>query len=119
LSLERIYQALVSLGISQTEARIYIFLALKGPKKTKNIIDNLKISKQQIIQSLKNLQNRGIIITEHENKKTFSALPFEEVLESLISAEKKQTKKIGETKETLLSNLKEIINKNSTSSQLR
>lgn len=106
----------MSLGISQTEARIYIFLALKGPKKAKNIVDNLKISKQQIIQSLKNLQNKGIIIAELKNQNGFSALPFKEALESLIRKEKKQTKKIQETKEILLSNMKNIIKKNSSNS---
>jgi len=116
LSLERLYKALVSLGISQTDARVYIFLALKGPKKATNIVDNLKISKQQIIRSLKNLQNKGLIIAELKNQNGFSALPFEEALEALIKTEKKQTKKIQETKETLLSNLKTIIKKNSTNS---
>jgi len=45
----------------------------------------------------------------------FSALPFEEALEALIKTEKKQTKKIQEKKETLLSNLK-TIKENSTNS---
>ena len=115
MSLERIYQALVSLGMSETDVRVYIFLALKGPKKAKNIVDNLKISKQKIIQSLKNLQNKGIIIAELKNQNGFSALPFEEALEALIKTKKKQTKKIQETKETLLLNLKTIKKKSTNS----
>ena len=115
LSLERVFKALTSLGLSESDARVYMFLALKGPKKPDKIVDKLKISNKQIIQSLKNLQNKGIIIAELKNQNGFSALPFEEALEALIKTKKKQTKKIQETKETLLLNLK-TIKKNSTNS---
>jgi len=106
----------VSLGLSQTDARVYIFLALKGPEKALNIVKNLKISKQQIYRSLKHMQNKGIIVADIENQNAFSALPFEKALESLIEMEKKQTLIIQETKETLLSNWKTVIKKNSINS---
>ena len=106
MSLERIFKALVSLGLSQTDARVYIFLALKGPKKARNIVDNLKINKQQIIHSLENLQNKGIIIADLDKKNTFSALPFEEALELLIKMEKEQAQAIQESKEELLASWK-------------
>lgn len=113
MSLERIYNALITLGISQIEARVYIFLALTGPKKTGSLVTNLKISRQQIIQSLQNLQNKGIILVDLESQNAFSALPFEEALESLIKTEKKQTQNLQETKEALLSNWRIAVKKNS------
>ena len=33
LSLERVFKALVSGGLSETDARVNLYLALKGPKK--------------------------------------------------------------------------------------
>jgi sugar-specific transcriptional regulator TrmB len=90
LSLERIFKALVRIGLSQIEARVYIFLALKGPEKAVSIVKNLKISKQQIYRSLKHLQDKGIIVSDPESKNSFSALPFEEALKLLIRKEKEQ-----------------------------
>ena len=110
MSLERIFKTLVSLGLSEPDARVYIFLALKGPKETNSIVNNLKINKQQIIQSLRNLQNKDIIVVDIEKHNTFSALPFEEALKLLIKTEKEQTKI---KKENLLLNWKTMLTKNS------
>ena len=103
LSLERIFRALVSLDLSQVDAKVYMFLALAGPKKTLSIVNNLKISRQQISQSLINLQKRGIIFRDNENQNEFSALPFEKALELLIKTEKVKTQILQETKKSLLS----------------
>ena len=110
LSLERVFKVLVSLGLSETDARVYIFLALKGPKKAGSIVGSLKINKQQIIRSLKKLQNKGLITPIPENQNAFSAMPFKEALELLIKTEKKQTEKM---QKTLLKTWKTIIKKNS------
>ena len=113
MSLERILKALVSLGLSKSDARVYIFLALEGPKKVTSIVENLKIGRHQIYRSLKNLQNKEIIVADMRVQNTYSALPFEEVLELLIKTEKNQTDTIQKKKLILLKNLK-IKKKNST-----
>jgi sugar-specific transcriptional regulator TrmB len=110
MSLERIFKTLVSLGLSQTDARVYVFLALKGPEKALSIVKNLKISKQQIYLSLKHLQYKGIIVSDSESKNSFTALPFEEALGSLIKKEKEQNKMV---QKTLLSTWKIMIKNNS------
>ena len=110
MSLERVFKALVSLGLSQTDARVYIFLALKGPEKAASIVKKLKISKQQIYRSLLYLQDNGVIVANDERKSSFSALPFEEALKSLIMKEKEQTSKM---ENTLISTWKTIVKKNS------
>ena len=110
MSLERIFKALVRLGLSEPDARVYIYLALNGPKKTGKIVGNLKINKQQIVRSLGNLQDKGIIVLDPESKNSFSALPFEEALKSLIRKEKAQTKM---KQKKLLLNWKAMIMKNS------
>ena len=110
MSLERVFKALVSLGLSETDARVYIFLALKGPKKPRKIVDNLKISKQQIVRSLRNLRDKGIIVSDLDSQKGFSALPFEKALKLLIKTEKEQTQMM---QETLPSTWKTVIKENS------
>jgi sugar-specific transcriptional regulator TrmB len=106
LSLERIFKALVSLGLSEIEARVYVLLALKGPEKAVSIVKNLQISKQQIYRSLEQLQDKGIIVSDPESKKSFSALPFEETLKLLIRKEKEQNEMM---QRTLLSTWKTMI----------
>lgn len=116
MSLQRVFKALVSLDLSQIDARVYIFLALTGPKKTLSIVNNLKISKQQISQSLTHLQNRGIISADLENQNKISALPFEKALELLIKTEKAKTQILQETKKDLLSDWKTSARKKNANS---
>jgi sugar-specific transcriptional regulator TrmB len=96
LSLERIFEALVNIGLSESDARVYIYLALKGPKNLRAIISSLKINQQQILLSLKYLQKNDIISQEKENHTRFVALPFEEALKLLIKTQKEQTKILKE-----------------------
>ena len=114
MSLERVFKALVSVGLSETDARVYVYVALKGPTKTGNIVDNLKMSKQQIYRSLKHLQDKRIVFTDRKNQGVFSALLFEKALELLIETEKEKTEILQETKKTLLQDWKTSTRKNST-----
>ena len=113
MSLERVFKALVSLGLSELDARVYIYLALEGPKNSRVIVRTLKINQQQILQSLINLQKKDIISQHKENKTRFIALPFEKALKLLIRKEKEQTKTF---QESLLQKWNTLIKKNSTNS---
>jgi hypothetical protein len=64
---------------------------MKGPRNTNKIITELNISTQQIIESLRNLEKKGIVLADYDDHNFFSALPFEKALKLLIKTEKKQT----------------------------
>ena len=113
MSLERVFKALVSVGLSETDARVYVYVALKGPTKTGNIVDNLKMSKQQIYRCLKHLQDKHIVFADSTNQGVFSALLFEKALELLIETEKEKTEILQETKKNLLQEWKTSTRKNS------
>jgi sugar-specific transcriptional regulator TrmB len=106
MSLERVFKALVSVGLSETDARVYVYVALKGPTKTGNIVDNLKMSKQQIYRSLKHLQDKRIVFVDRKNQDVFSALLFEKALELLIETEEEKTEILQETKKSILQDWK-------------
>lgn len=114
MSLERVFKALVSLGLSEPDARVYVYLALKGSTKTESIVDNLKISRQQIHRSLKYLQDKGIVFADSKSRSIFSALVFEKALDLLIETEKEKTEILQETKKSLLSEWKTSIRRNIT-----
>lgn len=102
MSLERIFKALVKLGLSETDARVYIHLATKEPNKAKNIATSLNINKQQIYHSLKRLQTKEIVKSNNEHPATFTALPFEKALDKLIDAKAEEEQNIEQNKEELL-----------------
>lgn len=111
--MENIFKALVGLGLSESDSRVYMYLTLKGPKNSKAIVKNLKINQQQILQSLKNLQKKEIISQDEEEKTKFVALPFERALKLLIKTQKEQTKT---SQKNLLQKWNAWIKKNSTNS---
>jgi len=103
LSLERILNIMLSLGLSQTDAKVYIYLASKGPMKARDIICNLKINKQQLYRSLKKMRNKGIVNSSQGFPTIFSTESFEKALKVLIMEKKKQAQHIEEKKVDLLS----------------
>jgi sugar-specific transcriptional regulator TrmB len=107
LSLNRTFEVLLSFGLSQTEARVYIHLATKGPAKAKNIIDELTINKQQLYRCLKKLRKRRII-NFSGFPAIFQAEPVEQVLTMLMSKKQEEAKLVEEKKTELLYTWKTI-----------
>jgi sugar-specific transcriptional regulator TrmB len=103
LSEETVLNTLVSFGLSQIEAQIYIFLAKKGAQKGRDIRKALKITKQQLYPSLRDLQNKGIVSSTIEHPARFSALPFEKVLDLFIEAKVEETRRLQQSKDEILS----------------
>ena len=100
MSLERIIKALIRLGLSRSEAEVYVHIANNGPQKAVSLAKDLNINKSTIYVSLRNLQAKELVT---KNCTIFSALPFEEALELLIKMNKQQTRFLDESKEELLS----------------
>ncbi len=104
MSLERVIKALISLGLSRSDAEIYVFIAKKErPQKVVDLGRGLNYSIYQIDSSLKSLINKELVMKDGS---TFYALPFEETLELLIKKEKEKAKSIEKSKEKLLVNWK-------------
>ena len=108
MSLERVIQALVGLGLSRADAEVYVHLAKKGPTEVRDLANALEVSKQKLKRSLKNLQCKGIVNGNLEGKAFFSALPFEQTIELLIEIKTEQAQVMQESKEELLSSWKRM-----------
>ena len=70
---QRVLSALVKLGLSTTDAQVYIHLAIEGPQKASNIAETLNLQEQQLYKVLENLKNKGIIDYTFENITLFFA----------------------------------------------
>ena len=103
MSLERVIKALVSLGLSRSEAEMYVYIANKGPQKALDIANALNCNKSTVYDNMKKLQKKGLVTKEVSS---FTALPFEETLELLIARERNKTNNFQESKKQLLANWK-------------
>ena len=108
MSLDRIYKVLIDLGLSETDSRVYLYIAINGPLKVKTIIEELKINKQQLYPILKKLCNKNIIAQTNTRPSIVTAISFEIVLELLINSKIEKSKRIQEKKKELLSNWKAV-----------
>jgi sugar-specific transcriptional regulator TrmB len=113
LSQERVLKALVSLGLSHTDAEVYVFLATAGSQKARNIATALKVYRRKIYRSLKSLQSKEIVNATLERPAQFSAMPFEKALNLLIQAHLKEAKCIEQHREEILTQWHSISVRNS------
>ena len=114
--MEILLKTLVSLGLTEVDAEIYLLLATGGPQKGRNVAEVLKLYKQQLYRSLKRLQKKGVIHATLERPASFSAVSLEKILDSLIEAKKEQALALQESREDLLSRWKILIKKEYTDS---
>ena len=120
MSLERIFNALQILGLSKSEARVYIFIATRGPIAANNLKKQLKMKKGLISQSLVNLLRKEILFVGKKPQIEISALPFEEVLNLLMENKEERVQNLQKDKEKIIASWQTIINsKNSAPPQKR
>ena len=109
-------KAVMSLGLSKTEAQVYVFLALNGPHKAKEITRNMSIYKEQLYRSLKNLRDKDVVKASIDYPAVFSAIPFEEILDLLAEIKKEKAQALWDVKEELLYSWREMAKETSEKS---
>jgi sugar-specific transcriptional regulator TrmB len=116
LSLERALDTLVSLGLTQTDAQVYVFLAKKGSQREKDLADALKLTKHQLCRSLENLEAKGMVNATLEPTARLTAVPLEKVLDFFMKVATEQAKALQASRKELLSNWRSMIEKDSSNS---
>jgi len=113
MSLERVINALIDLGLQRVDAEIYVYLAKNGPLSVVDIAKKLKLKQNHLDRIFKNLQYRAIVKASEKSSIQFSAVPFEKVLNLLIEINKEQTEALDEIKKELLLTWRNISKKTS------
>jgi sugar-specific transcriptional regulator TrmB len=108
-SQEKVLKTLVDLGLARIDAKVYVFLAKKGPKKARDIDGFLRISKQQLYPSLRSLQSKGLVNATLEHPARFSAVPFEKALDLFAKAKMEEAKIITQSKNKILTDWQSIV----------
>jgi len=68
-------QSLKALGLSESEARIYVALVLMNNAEAKDLIDFLGLSKPGTYESLRSLEDKGLIVLVNSKPITYQAVP--------------------------------------------
>lgn len=109
-------KTIMSLGLSETDAQVYVFLALNGPHKAKEITEKMNLYKKQLYRSLNILKDKDVVKATVDFPAVFSAVPFEVFLDLLAEIKKEQAQALLEVREDLLSGWRNVIKKNSSDS---
>jgi predicted transcriptional regulator len=91
------------------DAQVYIFLAKKGPRGKEYLANTMKLTKQQLHRSLRNLEVKGMVIASLEPLIQFSAVSLERVIDQFLKAKKEQGKALQASREELLSSWRSMI----------
>jgi sugar-specific transcriptional regulator TrmB len=113
LSFELLIETLVGFGFKPTDAQVYLFLAKKGPKRGKDLVNSLKLTKQQLYPSLKKLKEKGIVNSSYERPAIFSAVAIERALDMLIKKKIEETQNMIRNKEELISSWRSMTSNSS------
>jgi sugar-specific transcriptional regulator TrmB len=103
-----ITETLRNFGLTEKEAEVYVFLGKQGPLKRVELSKLLKMNKGQVYRTLKRLQNKGLVESTLEHPIRFTAVPFENVIDSFIKSKREEVDLIEESKNELLADWKKI-----------
>jgi sugar-specific transcriptional regulator TrmB len=109
-SSDKVLRILLRIGLSQTDAKVYLFLAIKGPKKAEDLAMELQMSSIKLHVILNRLQERGFVSAAPAN---FVAMPFERLLDALARNRLQEAQEIAEKKNTILSQWSSKVARNS------
>lgn len=101
-------KTLESIGLTQFDARVYLFLAKRGQQKAKDAAKSLKMPKQTLYFIIKNLQKKGLVTSTLEHPARFSAVPFERVLDLFIKSKIDEAQLIQQNKDEILTDWQSI-----------
>ncbi len=90
MSTEKVQQALKSLGLTEKEAEVYIFLAKHHALRSGEIAKGTRTHRVEVYRLLKSLQTKGVIAATLEAPARYTAAPLEGLLDSFIKANLKR-----------------------------
>lgn len=106
-------KAIMSMDLSETDAQVYVFLALNGPHRAREISRRMNLYKAQLYRSLRNLQDKDIALATADSPAVFSVIPFERLLDMLVKIRKEQEGALRDAREELRSSWQKVIKRNS------
>lgn len=101
-SVEIVESALLKLGLSKNEVRVYLYLARYGERKASEISEALCLHRTETYRILRDLEKRGMMSSVFEKPLKFIATPFEKAIELLIETKKLKIKLLERKKQSIV-----------------
>jgi sugar-specific transcriptional regulator TrmB len=119
LSQEQVLKTLLGIGLTRLDSQVYIYLAKRGSQKGRDLLKGLKMQRQQLYRSLKNLQSKGIVSGTFEHPARFSAISFDKVVDLYIKSKMAEAQLIQERKGEILTSWQSIAVGETTDSEAK
>ncbi len=87
-------KTLLDRGFKKWDAEVYIYIALNGTQKIKDIAIALKTSNRQVYRSVKKLKEMQFVTASKSVPAKFSVVSFDKVLDLLLESNIKEAKRI-------------------------
>jgi HTH-type transcriptional regulator, sugar sensing transcriptional regulator len=104
-----VFKTLAGFGLTPTEAKVYVYLAMEGPQNAKTAAKSLSLSPRLILRILDSLQEKEIVNKISEKEVIFSAMPFDMVIDLLVKMHLEETNIIEQKRDEILSHWKSLI----------
>ena len=88
-------------GLTQNQAKVFIFLGKQGSKTASDIAKGLVLPRTETYQILKSLQHKGVVTATLKKPSKFNGLPFDKTISILVNNEKERISDL-ETKKDML-----------------
>ena len=82
---ENLISSLPEFGITQNQAKVYLYLSKNAAKSAPEISKNLKIPRTETYHLINVLQSKGIVISNFGKPTKFQALPFDKSIRILVN----------------------------------
>jgi len=90
VQLDKISNGLSKFGLTQNQAKTYIFLGKYGPQTAPTIFKSLKLPRTETYHLLNGLQKMGIVSATFDHPSKFIAMPFSSAIKTLINSERER-----------------------------
>ena len=98
-------QVLTGLGLTISQAKVYLALVYLGSATAKQLSEVSKIARPDIYRIIPTLQKQGIVETLISRPTSFKAIPSNQTLHTLLKRKATEQNELRRKTEALLSNL--------------
>jgi sugar-specific transcriptional regulator TrmB len=105
---ETVRKVLKDFGLTEKETEAYIFLAKHGASRSREIVKGIRTHKGEVYRVLKTLQTKGLVEITIEFPTRYTAVPFENALDSFIKVKKEEVTSVENARQELLDDWKSI-----------
>ena len=99
---EIVENCLAKYGLSDSETKTYLYLAMSGERKASEIAEATSLHRTEAYRILRDLEKRGIVIETFEAPLKFSAVPLDKAVDQLVETQRMKVDLLEKQKSELI-----------------